>query len=242
MSTVFVTGGSGFVGSAVIDELVGRGHAVVALASKKPIDDRGGKVRSVTGGLFDAKVLDSGMAGVDAVIHLVGIIMEKPSVGATFEKIHHEGTRAVVDAAKRVGVKRYVQMSALGVRPGAVSEYHKTKWKAEECVRGSGLDWTILRPSMIHGPKGEFMQMEAAWARKQKMPFLFMPYFGAGVLGLSPGGKLQPIFVGDVARAFVDALDKRPPSAKRTTLADLTRWIGRRCIIWPPASLPVSLG
>ena len=58
-------------------------------------------------------------------------------------------------------------MSALGTRPDAVSDYHKTKYKAEEYVRASGLDWTIFRPSMIHGPGGEFMQMEATWARGQ---------------------------------------------------------------------------
>jgi NADH dehydrogenase len=61
---------------------------------------------------------------------------------------------------------------------------------------------------MIHGPRGEFMRQEIAWARKRAMPFLFMPYFGAGVLGTGGAGRLQPVFVDDVARAFADALDK----------------------------------
>ena len=203
---LFVTGGSGFVGSAVIDELVRRGHQVKALVRKDALDSRGGKVTSVVGDLFNAQGLASGMADCDAVIHLVGIIMEQPSKGVTFERIHFEGTKAVVDAAQAAGIKRYLHMSALGVRPNAVSEYHKTKWKAEEYVRRSGLDATLFRPSMIHGPKGEFMRMEAAWAKKQAMPFLFMPYFGHGVLGLGGSGQLQPVYVGDVARAFADAL------------------------------------
>jgi NADH dehydrogenase len=113
----------------------------------------------------------------------------------------------LVESAKRVGVKRFIQMSALGARPDAVSEYHKTKWKAEEIVRGSGMDWTIFRPSLIHGPGGDFMRMEARWARKRAAPYLFMPYFGAGILGLGGAGTLQPVYVLDVARAFVDAID-----------------------------------
>jgi NADH dehydrogenase len=206
--TVFVTGGSGFVGSAVIDELVSRGYAVRALVRGRPIPDRGGRVSPVSGDLHDPAALDRGMTGCEAVIHLVGIIMEKPAKGITFERIHFQGTQAVVDAAKRANIKRYVQMSAMGTRPDAVSDYHRTKWKAEEYVRASGLDWTIIRPSMIHGPKGEFMQMEAAWAKKKAMPYLFMPYFGKGATGFAGSGKLQPVYVGDVAKAFVDALEK----------------------------------
>src|SRR5437762_13145867 len=187
---VFVTGGSGFVGSAVIDELTSRGYSVNALVNRRAVDDRGGVVRSVAGGLFDAEALEEGIGDCEAVIHLVGIIMERPGKGVTFQRIHFEGTQRVVDAAKRAGVRRYVHMSALGVRPDAISTYHKTKYRAEQYVRASGLDWTILRPSLIHGPKGEFMQMEAAWSRHKAPPFLFMPYFGGGFFGCKGAGKL----------------------------------------------------
>ena len=203
---VFVTGGSGFVGSAVIDELLRRNHDVTALVDRRPLDDRNGAVRVVKGDLFDTSALDRGISGCDAVIHLVGIIMEKRSKGVTFERIHFQGAKNVVDATVRNGVKRYLHMSALGVRPGAVSDYHKTKFAAEQYVRDSSLDWTIFRPSLIHGPKGEFMQMEAMWARKSAPPPVFfmpfMPYFGG-----KRAGKLQPVYVNDVARAFVDALE-----------------------------------
>lgn len=205
---VFVTGGSGFVGSAVIDELLTRGYDVVALSNQRNLDTRGGAVRVVPGDLFDNKALDQGIRGCDAVIHLVGIIMEKPRKGITFQRIHLEGAKSVVDATLRNGVKRYAHMSALGVRPEAISTYHKTKFAAEQYVRASNLDWTIFRPGLIHGPKGDFMRMEAAWARHKAPPFLFMPYFGAGLFGCRGAGMLQPVYVGDVARAFVDALEK----------------------------------
>ena len=203
-SRVFITGGSGFVGSAVLRELKKNGYEINALTSRKTLGGNG-ETKHFAGSLFDPTVLDAGMRGCDAVIHLVGIIMEKPSQGVTFERIHYEGTLAVVDAAKRNGVRRYVQMSALGARPNAVSDYHKTKFKAEEYVQAGGLESTILRPSMIHGPEGEFMKMEAMWARKRApAPLFFQPfmhYFGGKKAGL-----LQPIFVDDVARAFVESL------------------------------------
>src|SRR4051812_42450486 len=107
---VFVTGAAGFVGSAVLEQLVSRGHAVTALVNHRPALLAS---RSIKGTLFDAAALDEGMKGCDAVIHLVGIIMEKPRKGITFERIHHHGTRNVVDAAQRAGIKRYLHMSAL---------------------------------------------------------------------------------------------------------------------------------
>jgi uncharacterized protein YbjT (DUF2867 family) len=202
---VFVTGGSGFVGSAVIEQLLSCDFGVHALVNRQRalLDQR---IRTFPGNLFDPESLERGMKGCNAVIHLVGIIQEKPSKGVTFERVHHQGTINVVDAAKRAGVKRIIHMSALGVRADAVSQYHRTKYLAEQYVRQSGLDWTIVRPSLIHGPNGEFMHLAAKWARRQAPPFLFMPYFGAGLLGRGGAGKLQPIYVGDIARIFVECL------------------------------------
>jgi uncharacterized protein YbjT (DUF2867 family) len=225
---VLVTGASGFVGSAVVDELITRGHGVNALVNRRELSGHaGGDVRAIKGDLFDAAALDEGMAGTDAVIHLVGIIMERRSKGITFQRIHFEGTKSVVDAARRNGVRRYVHMSALGVRPDAISTYHRTKYAAEQYVRASGLDWTILRPSLIHGPGGEFMQMEANWARGKAPPFLFMPYFGAGVLGRGGAGTLQPVYVKDVARAFVQAI------ASPKTIGEVYPLGGPDRLTWP---------
>ncbi|HWB53276.1 MAG TPA: NAD-dependent epimerase/dehydratase family protein, partial [Tepidisphaeraceae bacterium] len=117
---IFITGSSGFVGRAVVDEAVAQGHDVVALVHQKPVPDRGGRVASLTGGLFDESLIGA-MAACSAVIHLIGIIAEKADT--TFEKIHVEGTRRIVEAAKTASIRRYIQMSALGTRAGAVSNY-----------------------------------------------------------------------------------------------------------------------
>jgi NADH dehydrogenase len=207
---VFVTGATGFVGSAVLDELMKRGFEVNALVRSGNALAARPSVQPIVGDLFDPGALDRGMKDCQAVIHLVGIIMEKPSKGITFERIHVEGTHAVVDAAARNGINRYIHMSALGARANAASHYHRTKYAAEQYVRASSLQWTILRPSLIHGPKGDFMRQEALWARSRAPAPLFfmpvMPYFGAGLLGQGGAGKLQPVFVEDVARAFADCL------------------------------------
>src|SRR3712207_4065236 len=177
---VFVTGGSGFVGRSVVEELLARNVEVVALVNRGSLGPHADRVKAVRGDLFSAGVMESGMSGCDAVIPLVGIIREKPSAGVTFHRIHVAGTRAVVAAARKAGVRRYLHMSSLGTRPNAVSTYNRTKYEAEELARASGLGWTIFRPSMIHGPRGDFTRMQVAWARRKAMPFLFMPYFGRG--------------------------------------------------------------
>jgi len=223
---IFVTGGSGFVGSAIVGELTRRGHRVNALANRRdlPTSDL---VTPVRGNLLDSSTLDRGVAGCDAVIHLVGIIDERPKQGVTFERIHVEGTRAIVEAARRAGVGRFVHMSALGARPNAPSRYHQTKYAAEQIVTSSDLDWTILRPSMLHGPGGDFMRNAARWARKQSPPYLFMPYFGPGLLGRGRPARLQPVYVDDVARAFADALDNAKAVAQTYPLP------GAQTLTWP---------
>jgi NADH dehydrogenase len=211
---IFITGAAGFVGSAVVRALVQRGWRINALVNHHPLNQPG-DIQSFPGGLFDKPVLDRAVQGCDAAIHLVGIIKENPAAEITFDRIHVQRTRAVVQAVQQAGVRRFIQMSAAGVREDAVSLYHQTKWQAEQMVRSSGLDWTIFRPSLIHGHGGPFMQQLARWARKQGPPWLFMPYFGKGLLGLGAKALLQPVLIDDVARAFVEALDN-PKSIHHT--------------------------
>ncbi|HWL92054.1 MAG TPA: complex I NDUFA9 subunit family protein [Phycisphaerae bacterium] len=210
---VFLTGATGFVGRAVLRELIAKGHQVVCLARDRQrlgkilSEAPAGRIETVKGDLFDSAVAD-GVKGADAVVHLVGIIVESKLRGQTFRRVHVEGTQRVIEAAQAAGVKRYVHMSALGTRPNAVSEYHRTKWAAENIVRASGLDWTIFRPSLIHGPGGEFMNMMKTFVCDAAVPVLgfipapfpVIPYFGSGE------AKLQPVSVKDVAHCFAAAV------------------------------------
>lgn len=204
--TVALTGGTGFVGRHILPELVERGYNVrVLVRDPKSLRTNASAIKAVKGDLFDADALASLVDGADAVIHLVGIIMETPKFGQTFERVHTEGAMNLLEAAKASGtVKRWVHMSALGVRPNAEARYHSTKWEAERALRESGLDFTIFRPSIIHGPDGEFMQLVKSFWCNLFPPIV--PYFGAGPFGLGGAGQLQPIWVKDVAQIFVDAL------------------------------------
>jgi len=164
MRRVFVTGGTGFVGRAVVQALGAEGYAVRCLVRRGSERDlRGlGAIERVEGDVMARQSLDEGMAGCNAVIHLVGIIREHPASGVTFERVHTQGTINVLEAAATVGARRYVHMSALGTRVGAHSRYHRTKWAAEEAVRASPIPWTIFRPSIIYGRGDGFVSMLAA--------------------------------------------------------------------------------
>lgn len=142
--------------------------------------------------------------GTDAIVHLVGIIREFPSKGITFEDLHVNATHNALHAAKTWGITRYVHMSALGAEPGGITAYFDTKGRAEELVRNSGLDWTIFRPSVIFGPEDQFVNELSDTFRK--VPFL--PVAGDGEY------RLQPVFVGDVAKGFADAVSRADLSGK----------------------------
>ena len=224
---VFVSGGSGFVGTAVIRELVKREYHVHALVHRRPLRIDDARITLFRGELDDPAALYPAMERASAVIHLVGIIREDRSRNITFHRMHIDLTRAVVDACIKLGVLRFIHMSALGARSDSPSLYHQTKAAAEQIVRASPLSWTILRPSLIHGAGGEFTQLLTDWANGTKPPWLFMPYFGRGLLGIGRQSLIQPIRVEDVARAFVDAIEKPNISGKSYDLA------GRQQLTWP---------
>jgi NADH dehydrogenase len=234
--TVAVTGATGFVGRHIVAELTRRGHAVRALtrspgaADALPISG----VSIVEGDIFDRDAMSLLAAGADTMIHLVGIRREVG--GQTFERLHVEATRRALDASRHAGASRYLQMSALGADPDGVTGYQRTKFAAERLVRASGLDWTIFRPSIIHGHDGEFVQMVKGWATGRKAPWFVMPYFTRLDVGIdkppfpppSPEIPLaQPVFVDDVARAFADAMD-RPDS-----IGEVIALGGPDAMTWP---------
>ena len=224
---VFVTGATGFVGHALVQRLCAGGHMVRCLVRRgSETALRGqGAIERIEGDILARSSLEEGMAGCDAVIHLVGIIREQRGSGVTFERVHVEGTSQVLQAATAVGIRRYLHMSALGTRPGATSTYHRTKWTAEEAVRNSGLEWTIFRPSIIYGHGDGFVTMLASMVRR--MPAVVV--IGSG------RQRLQPIPVDQVAAGFAGALDL-PTTIKQTyevggpepvTMIELLDLIGR---------------
>lgn len=223
MRAVFVSGASGFVGTAVVNELLRRGNLVHAAIRSRELRLNDARVTCFRGNLDDPTLLDRALERCSAAIHLVGIIRENPGSGTTFRRIHVDFTRAVVDACIRRGVQRYVHMSALGARSDSLSLYHQTKAAAEQIVVSSPLSWTILRPSLIYGPDGEFVQMMAKWAKGTAAPFFAMPYFGSGLLGTGPQHLVQPVSVDDVAWAFVEAIDRPNTIGKRYDVAGTQR-------------------
>lgn len=201
---VFLTGATGFVGRYVLRALVRHGHHVRCLARHLGgrLSEEGASVEKVGGDVTEPASLRGKLDGCDAAIHLVGIIEEKPSAGVTFERIHVEGTRHVVEEARRAGIGRFVQMSANGAAPDGLTTYQTTKWRAEESVKDAGFDhWTIFRPSIIFGdPGADAVEFSTRIAQTLIRPFPLLPVFGDGSY------RMQPVSVEEVAEAFAQAL------------------------------------
>jgi NADH dehydrogenase len=154
---IAITGGTGFVGGHLARRLLTEGQEVVLLSRTVSADkggELGGSVRCLSCDLSEVDVLAAAFAGCEAVAHCAGINREIGS--QTFHRIHVEGTRNVVEAAKRAGVQRISLMSFLRARPDCGSPYHESKWAAEEIIRNSGLDYTIVKAGMVYG-RGDHM-------------------------------------------------------------------------------------
>lgn len=214
---VAITGGSGFVGRALADRL----EEPVVISRRSGTD------------ITDVDALTAAFAGCDAVAHCAGINRE---IGdQTFRRVHVEGTAAVVEAARRAGVRRLVMVSFLRARPDCGSGYHESKWEAEEIVRGSGLPHTILKSGMIYGP-GDHM-VDHVTRAVRTLPFFWTVGYRERTA--------RPVPVEDAADVLVAALEGRIPEptvavmgADEVTLGEAIRRIarvaGRR-----PAFLPV---
>ncbi len=215
---VAVTGASGFVGRHVVRALREAGAAEVRALGRDaakcahvlPTDDHG--VHVVLGDVFERNAIDELLHGVDAVVHCIGVRRELP--GASFERMHVDATRAVIEGCERTGASRFIHISALGTRANAPTAYWRTKHKAEQVLRASSLRWTIIRPSLIHGPDGEFMHMTKGWALSRNAPWVAMPYFAHIEMptGFPPklprfvSALIQPVAVEDVAKSVIESL------------------------------------
>jgi uncharacterized protein YbjT (DUF2867 family) len=229
MATVLVTGANGFVGSNVVPALAGDGRHVVALvrteAHARDLLDRltdvdRGRVETRLGDVTRIETLRSALAGVDAVVHLAAIPRDRNG-GASLRLVNTEGTRNVVVAIRDAGVRRLVHLGALGITDDPELHYASSKAKAERIVAESGLDWTILEPSLLFGPGDGFFNLIANLVRMS--PGL-VPMAGLG------RSRFQPFAVSDLARVVVDVLGQ-PDAFVRVFELGGPRWWTYREIV-----------
>ncbi len=204
---ILVTGGTGFVGQEIVVELLRLGQRVRLLV-RNP--EKAGalpfarQVELARGDVLKPETLPAAMTDVKVVIHLVGFIIETAHI--SYEQGHFEATRNVLVAAQQAGITRWIQMSAAGTRPYARSRYHQTKWRAEELVRQSGLDWTIFRPSLIYG----YDERDRLLNLLKRVLTFPVDLAQLDSLPLIDGGRplVQPVSVREVAHCFAAAPTK----------------------------------
>lgn len=201
---VLVTGGTGFIGSVLCRELADRGHNVDAMARSTPDDPMPDDIAVVTGDVRDAESVTSAVEGHDAVINLVSLspLFKQPS-GLSHDAVHRLGTQNLVEASTSAGVVRFVQMSALGADPDAPTAYLRAKGEAEDLVRDSDLEWTIVRPSVVFGDGSEFVDFTRWVSFPPMLDRLWWPY-ASPLPGAS--GRFQPIWVEDLVDLMADML------------------------------------
>ena len=197
---VAITGATGFVGSHLATRLTSEGHEVVRIGRRARANEE-----IVLAPLDDVAQLASAFAGCQAVAHCAGINRETGD--QTYDRVHVKGTRNVVEAARRAGAQRIVLMSFLRARPNCGSAYHESKWAAEEIVRQSELDYTIIRAGVTYG-RGDHMLDHLSHA------FHTFPIFA--LVGLKEQ-TLRPLAIEDLVHVMRAALiDRR---LKRQTIA-----------------------
>lgn len=193
---IAVVGATGFVGSHLVPHLVDRGHEVIAVSRSgrrlpQWTDAVEPRAADVAGGHPDAA-----LAGADAVVHLAAIPREIG--GRTFEAVNVRGTQRVVEAAQRIGVRRFVHLSVLGVADDPRLAYLYSKWRGEDAVRSSGLEWVVLRPSLMFGTGDGFFNLVKTTLR----------WWSPGVVAIPGQGdaRFQPLSVDDLAIAVEKSL------------------------------------
>lgn len=217
---ILVTGGTGVIGAGVISELLSRGHQVRLLSRHADEDARRWKsVEAIAGDITNPNALRGAAAATDAVVHIAGIGSERPP-DVTFEKVNVRGTENIVREAERSSVRRFLFISSLGAERGT-SPYHRSKAAAEEIVRQSDLDWTIVRPGNVYGPGDEVISNVLKMVRT--LPAI--PVIDDGAQ------EFQPVWYEDLAKAIaviVESGEMRGEAVEvaggeRTSLNDLLR-------------------
>ncbi len=251
---VSLIGGTGFVGSHLVPALIAAGH-VPRLLMRDPVSGQGlplDRCEVVLGDVEDLAAVSACVKGADAAIYLIGILREFPARGISFEGLQLHGVERTLAACRMAGVRRFLLMSANGVKPDGTA-YQSTKFQAEEVVKASDLRWTIFRPSVIFGrPQGR-MEFCTQLRRDIIDSPLPAPLFYPGLLPMGAGSfELAPVAVEDVAQAFVRALAKPEtegrcfelcgpePRSWRVILETIAAAVGKRKMMLPAPALGVK--
>jgi uncharacterized protein YbjT (DUF2867 family) len=198
---VVITGGSGFVGSHLTRMLADAGHQVAVVSRGSKRRPRRTNVSFVKADLTDSPVLVDAFRGCDAVIHLVAVIRERGK--QTFQRVNAEAAERVAEAARMAGVPHLIHQSALAVDPDPRYLYLASKWQGEQAVRGSGVPYTVFRPSLIFGPGDGFFTLLAKLVRLN--PVVPIPGDGQALF--------QPISIEDIQRCYQIVLERGPEDA-----------------------------
>ena len=210
---VAVIGGTGFIGSYVVEALLNDGHSPILLVQegneqKAPRKD---ECRIVTGHIADEESVRKTISGSEAVIYLIGIIREFKRKGITYEELHFSGAKECMNKAQELGVKRFLLMSANGVKPEGTG-YQRTKYLSEQYMKTTDLEYTIFRPSIVYGdPKGQNRPEFCTQLRDQliRLP-LPAPLFYSGLLPNDAGKfEMSPVHVKDVSSIIVQSLSRK---------------------------------
>jgi len=188
-----ITGGTGFVGSHLLDAALGAGHEVKALTRREQPERQG--VTWIAGSLEDREAVRRLVIHADAVIHVAGVINAPDAAG--FDQGNVAGTLAMLAAATAAGIHRFVHVSSLAAREPRLSLYGASKARAEELVQRFGLDWAIVRPPAVYGP-GDRETLDLFKMAK------------AGMLLMPPAGRLSLIHVDDLAQLLLTLVGEVP--------------------------------
>ena len=205
---VAVIGGTGFVGSYLVEELLRQSHQPVLLVrpgSESKVIQRE-QCTLVAGDVKDQEALRQTLQGCAAAIYNIGILREFKNRGITFEELQYRGATRTIDAARELNVKRFLLMSANGVKPDG-TPYQRTKYRAEQYLKDRSLDWTIFRPSVMFGDPNGKMEFCTQLRAQLIDPPLPAPLFYEGLLPLNAGSfTLAPVHVSDVATVIIKSL------------------------------------